>query len=65
MIQFRDVDDGEGAQPYTFDLGSTNGTFVNKKLIDANAYFKLKAKDTLSFGHSTRLYVLLHEGVVS
>jgi smad nuclear-interacting protein 1 len=65
VIQFRDVDDGEGAQPYAFDLGSTNGTFVNKKRIDANAYVKLKAKDTLSFGHSTRLYVLLHEGVVS
>ena len=65
VIQFRDVDDGEGAQPYAFDLGSTNGTFVNKKRIDANAYVKLKAKDTLSFAHSTRLYVLLHEGVVS
>ena len=63
VLQFRDVDDGAGAQPYAFDLGSTNGTFVNNARIAAETYVKLKVRDTLRFGHSTRVYVLLHEDV--
>ena len=61
VIQFRDVDDGRGVTPYAFDLGSANGTFVNKKRIQGETYVRLKSRDVLKFGASTRDYVLLDE----
>ena len=41
-----------------YDLGSTHGTFVNKKLIPPRQYFKLSAGDMIRFGQSTRWFIL-------
>lgn len=43
------------------DLGSTNGTHLNKTRIDKLRYVELRHKDMLTFGASTREYVLLLE----
>jgi len=64
VIQFRDLDDGRGSEPYAYDLGSANGTRVNKRAIEAEAYVRLKSKDVIKFAHSSRDYVLLREDVV-
>jgi smad nuclear-interacting protein 1 len=48
-------------QPYIMDLESTNGTFVNGVKIDPARYYQLKRGDVLTFGASTREYVLLTE----
>jgi pSer/pThr/pTyr-binding forkhead associated (FHA) protein len=52
---------GRIVKPYIIDLGSTNGTFVNNKQIEAQRYFELREKDVIKFGFSSREYVLLHE----
>ena len=65
VIQFRDVDDGRGSEPYAYDLGSANGTRVNKRPIEAKAYVRLKSKDVIKFAHSSRDYVLLREDVAA
>uniref|UniRef100_A0A2M4AL15 Putative serine/threonine-protein kinase ddb g0280133 isoform x1 n=1 Tax=Anopheles triannulatus TaxID=58253 RepID=A0A2M4AL15_9DIPT len=48
-------------RPYIIDLGSSNGTFVNYKKIEPKRYLELLEKDVLSFGFSSREYVLLEE----
>ena len=48
-------------QPYIMDLESTNGTFLNGVRIDAARYYQLRRGDVLTFGASTREYVLLTE----
>lgn len=48
-------------RPYLMDLGSTNGTFLNGEKIEAQRYYELLPKDVLTFGSSTREFVLLAE----
>jgi len=48
-------------RPYLMDLGSTNGTFLNGDKIDSERYYELLPKDVLTFGSSTREFVLLKE----
>jgi smad nuclear-interacting protein 1 len=43
------------------DLGSTNGTFLNKIRLEKMRYVELRHKDMLTFGGSTRQYILLQE----
>lgn len=43
------------------DLQSANGTFLNKERIVDSRYIELKPLDHLSFGQSSREYVLLRE----
>jgi smad nuclear-interacting protein 1 len=52
-------------QPYIMDLESTNGTFLNGVRIDAARYYQLRRGDVLTFGASTREYVLLTENTTS
>jgi smad nuclear-interacting protein 1 len=52
-------------QPYIMDLESTNGTFLNGIKIDPARYYQLKKGDVLTFGASTREYVLLTENTTS
>lgn len=47
-------------KPFIIDLESTNGTFINGEQIPATRYVELKIKDVITFGQSTREYVLLH-----
>ena len=40
---------------FVYDLGSTHGTFVNKKVIKPKTYTELNEGDLLQFGESSRL----------
>ena len=51
----------EAAVLYVIDLSSTNGTCLNGTRIDPQRYYELRSQDVLTFGASTREYVLLQE----
>ena len=53
MIQHKDTGD-----IFIYDLGSTHGTFVNKKLITQHQYVKLVSGDMIRFGQSSRWFIL-------
>lgn len=53
VIQFRD-----NSTVYLYDLGSTHGSFINKRRIPPHIYTELKVGDLISFGASTRRYIL-------
>eukprot|EP00850_Spirogloea_muscicola_P007381 SM000037S13516 [mRNA] locus=s37:316675:318658:- [translate_table: standard] len=67
VIQFRltDKEDKEtletvqAIRPYLMDLGSTNGTFLNGKRIEAQRYVEMLEKDTVKFGNSSPVLKLL------
>ena len=42
------------------DLGSTNGTYINKERIEHTRYVELLEKDVLRFGYSSREFVLMN-----
>ena len=48
-------------RPYLMDLESTNGTFLNGIRLDPARYYELRRGDVITFGASTREYVLLTE----
>lgn len=45
-------------QAYIMDLGSTHGTKLNKRLIPKKQFIEIFVGDLLSFGASTRVYIL-------
>lgn len=62
----KDVRDSAGnlrkvVKPYIMDLGSTHKTFLNKVEIENSRYYELREKDTITFGGSSREYLLLHD----
>lgn len=63
VLQYRMIkrDGMNRVLPYIIDLGSSNGTFLNNKKIEAQKYHELREKDVLKFGYSSREYVLLHD----
>lgn len=48
-------------KPYLLDLESTNGTFINGVRLDSARYYELRRGDVITFGASSREYVLLTE----
>ena len=48
-------------KPYIMDLGSTHKTFLNKNEIEDSRYYELRESDSITFGGSSREYVLLHD----
>ena len=60
--EFKNVDENGKVEievkPYIMDLGSTNGTFINKEKIEQARYYELKNYDLLNFGFSTRDYII-------
>jgi smad nuclear-interacting protein 1 len=48
-------------KPYIMDLGSTHRTFLNKKELEDSRYYELRERDSISFGGSSREYLLLHD----
>ncbi|KAL3777081.1 hypothetical protein ACHAW5_003050 [Stephanodiscus triporus] len=48
-------------RPYLMDLESTNRTFLNGIRLDPARYYELKRGDVITFGASTRKYLLLME----
>ncbi|SPO22897.1 related to Smad nuclear interacting protein 1 [Ustilago trichophora] len=68
VVQFRQTvttnefgDKKKRIQPFLIDLESSNGSFVNDTEIPTSRYYQLSTGDTLTFGASTREYVLLDE----
>lgn len=68
VIQYRslqydrlDGSKGRRTRPYIIDLGSANGTYLNKERIEAQRYYELMEKDVLKFGFSSREFVILNE----
>eukprot|EP00899_Mesostigma_viride_P010022 jgi/Mesvir1/19020/Mv12788-RA.1 len=49
---------GSSCGVYVYDLGSTHGTFVNKRRVKPNVHVPLQVGDMLKFGLSTRSYIL-------
>ena len=45
--------------PYLMDLESTNKTFLNGKEVEGARYMELREKDILTFGESSREYVIM------
>ncbi|KAK4712334.1 hypothetical protein R3W88_006847 [Solanum pinnatisectum] len=52
VLQFK----GNG-DAYVYDLGSTHGTFINKKEVKKRVFVELHVGDVLRFGQSSRLYI--------
>lgn len=66
FVPSKDTRDASGnllkvIKPYIMDLGSSHKTFLNKEQLEEARYYELREKDTLTFGASSREYVLLHD----
>jgi len=63
VLQYRLRTDSHGRHiyPYLIDLGSSHGTYLNGRRIDANIYYKLEEKDVMQFGESSKEFILLPE----
>jgi smad nuclear-interacting protein 1 len=68
VVQFRQVGkkDEYGTmqkqvKPYLIDLGSTNGSYVNRKEVPSERFYELRSTDSLAFGDDEREFVLLEE----
>ena len=46
---------------YLMDLNSANGTFLGGERIETQRYYEVLSGDIITFGESTREYVLLQE----
>ena len=53
VLQHKDTGD-----VFLYDLESTHGTFINKKLIPSRKYIKLNVGDVFKLGQSTKVYIL-------
>jgi pSer/pThr/pTyr-binding forkhead associated (FHA) protein len=53
VLQFR-----KNGAAYLYDLGSSHGTFVNKKPAKPKSYTKIMPGDQIKFGQSTRIFIL-------
>jgi smad nuclear-interacting protein 1 len=60
VLQYRLRPDSHGRHvfPYLIDLGSAHGTFLNRRRIDENRYYKLEENDVLQFGESSKEFTL-------
>ncbi|KAJ3220979.1 hypothetical protein HK099_003848 [Clydaea vesicula] len=67
VLQYRQVErEGQKViKPYIIDLGSSNGTVVNKEKIPNERYVELLFGDVIKFGFSSREYVFMNEEVVN
>ncbi|KAJ9468187.1 FHA domain-containing protein DDL [Diplonema papillatum] len=69
VLVFRNTTDGpdsdvKSVKPYLIDLGSTNGTFVNKQQVPASTYKLLRSSDMIKFGTSSRDFILIDSDVI-
>lgn len=49
-------------KPYILDLNSTHKTFLNSKPLEDARYYELRERDVITFGGSTREYVVMQGG---
>jgi len=48
-----------GVKPYVIDLDSANGTRVNGEGVEGRRYVEVMSGDVVTFGESTREYVVM------
>ena len=60
VLQYRLRDDSQRRHvyPYLIDLGSSHGTYLNRRHIEANKYYKLQEGDIIQFGESSKEFIL-------
>ncbi|CAF3809804.1 unnamed protein product [Adineta steineri] len=61
VLQYRLRTDSHGRHiyPYLIDLDSSQGTYLNRRRIDANRFYKLEENDVIQFGESSKEFILL------
>jgi smad nuclear-interacting protein 1 len=64
-IQFRppsgaNARPNDPAKPHIMDMGSTNGTFLNDRQLDASKFYEILEGDILKFAGSSREYVFFY-----
>jgi hypothetical protein len=61
VLQYRLRTDSHGRHvyPYLIDLDSSHGSFLNRRRIDANRYYKLEENDLIKFGESSKEFLLV------
>ena len=61
VLQYRLRTDqyGHHIYPYLIDLDSSSGTFLNRRRIEPNRYYKLEENDLIQFGQNPREYCLV------
>jgi smad nuclear-interacting protein 1 len=61
VLQYRLRVDSHGRHiyPYLIDLGSSHGTYLNRRRIDPNRYYKLEENDVIQFGESSKEFILI------
>ena len=59
VVQFRTF--GERVLPYVIDLGSKEGTWLNKQRVAPKTYVELRHGDVVWFGRSSTDYLVLNE----
>lgn len=67
VIQYRLRTDPSGRHiyPYLIDLGSSHGTFINRRRINSHHYYKIEENDIIQFGENSREYLLQIENETS
>jgi len=67
VIQYRLRTDPSGRHiyPYLIDLGSSHGTYINRRRIDSHHYYKIEENDIIQFGENSREYLLQIENETS
>ena len=59
IVQYKsEFEHGQSPGLYLYDCGSTHGTFINKKRLEARVYVRIKIGYIIKFGQSTRLYLV-------
>lgn len=61
VIQYRLRVDSHGryVYPYLIDLDSSSGSYLNRRRIESNKYYKLEENDVIQFGESSKEYILI------
>ena len=61
VVQYGKHGDGRDGQTqgmFVYDLGSTHGTHVNRKMLQPKMFHRLQIGDMVCFGESSRQYIL-------
>ncbi|UJR27090.1 hypothetical protein I4U23_008391 [Adineta vaga] len=61
VLQYRLRSDSHGHHiyPYLIDLDSTHGTYINRRRIESNRYYRLEENDAIKFGEYSKEFVLV------